>query len=162
MTTADERIADLEKRLRRVEDQLEIANLIAAYGPLVDNGDPTGTALLWTEDGVYDVDTGTYEGRDGISAMVASRLHQDLISRGCVHLTAPPRIHLHGDTAVAVTQSQLVVRRESGGFDVRRATAHRWELVRTKDGWLIKLRTSRLLDGSDSARKLLMLPTEGS
>jgi hypothetical protein len=151
----DERIAQLEQRLRRVEDQLEIINLVASYGPLVDSGDGDGAAALWTRDGVYDVDTGIYEGHDGLAAMVHSPPHQKLIERGCAHLTTTPRVAVQGDTAVAVTHSQLLVRSRTGNYDVVRATAHRWELVRTADGWRVERRTSRLLDGGEAARSLL-------
>ena len=154
----DDRIAQLEARLRHVEDQLEIVNLVSSYGPLVDSGDADGAAALWTEHGVYDVDTGTYEGQDGIAEMVRSRPHQGLIGRGCAHVTGPPRVRTDKDNAVAVTHSQLVVRNASGGYDVLRATAHRWELVRTPAGWRVERRTSRLLDGSAAARDLLNLP----
>jgi hypothetical protein len=34
-------------------------------------------------------------------------------------------------------------------------TANRWELVRTPQGWKIKHRTLRPLDGSEPARKIL-------
>ena len=91
MTDLESRIAGLEIRLRRAEDQLEIINLIASYGPLVDSGDGDGAASLWTEDGVYEVDTGTYEGRDGISGMVESGPHQKLVQRGCLHMTSRRR-----------------------------------------------------------------------
>ena len=151
-------MAELEARLRQVEDQLGISNRVASYGPLVDSGDGHGTAALWTEDGRYDVDTGTYEGRDGISGMVESEQHQKLVQRGCLHMTSPPAVHVTKDAAVAVTESQLVVRNRQGGFDVVRITAHRWDLVRTSAGWRVERRTSRLLDGSGTPRKLLRPP----
>jgi ketosteroid isomerase-like protein len=151
----EDRIAQLEARTQLLQDRMEIYDLIASYGPLVDAGDAAATAALWTEEGTYDVDTGRYEGHEGIAAMVGSRAHQWLITRGCAHLTGPPRIELAGDVAVAVCHSQLVVRREDGsGFDVFRATAHHLELVRTPDGWRIRRRTSRLLDGGEDARAL--------
>lgn len=154
--TVDARLSQLEARLQLLEDRLAISDLIASYGPLVDAGDAAGTAALWTEDGTYDVDTGVYEGRRGIVEMVQSREHQGLLSRGCAHLTTTPRIELAGDTAVAVCHSQLVVRRDDGrSFSVARTTAHRWELVRTTDGWRVARRTSRLLDGGETARGLL-------
>jgi hypothetical protein len=154
----EDRIAQLEARTQLLQDRLEIYDLIASYGPLVDAGDATATAALWTEQGTYDVDTGRYDGHEGIAAMVESRGHQWLIARGCAHVTGPPRIELAGNVAVAVCHSQLVVRREDGsGFDVLRATAHRLELVRTRDGWRIHRRTSRLLDGGPAARALLRL-----
>lgn len=154
--TDSARMAQLEARLLLLEDRLAISELVASYGPLVDAGDAAGTAALWTEDGTYDVDTGVYEGRQGIAEMVQSFEHQGLLSRGCAHLTTAPRIELDGDAAVAVCHSQLVVRRDDGrSFSVARTTAHRWELVRTVDGWRVARRTSRLLDGSEAARSLL-------
>ncbi len=48
--TVEERLAALEHRLRRVEDELAISHLMASYGPLVDAGDGEAVAALWTED----------------------------------------------------------------------------------------------------------------
>ena len=154
--TDQDRLERLEARVRQLEDRLAIGDLIASYGPLVDAGDAAGAAALWTADGVYDVDTGRYDGAEGLAAMVESPGHQGLIGRGCAHLTSPPHIDLDGDVATAVCHSQLVLRREDGsGFEVLRATAHRWELVRTPEGWRVRRRTARLLDGGDAARELL-------
>lgn len=159
--TGDERLARLEARVSELEDRLAIHDLVAAYGPLVDAGNAVAAAALWTAGGSYDVDTGRYDGHEGIAAMVESRQHQRLIARGCAHTTSPPSVRLDGETAVAVTQSQLLVRRADGtGFDVLRATAHRWELARTPAGWRITTRTSRLIDGGDDARELLRLPAQ--
>lgn len=157
-----DRIDLLEARLRAAEDRLEIYQLLASYGPAVDAGDAAAAAGLWTQDGAYDVDTGCYQGREGITEMVRSPAHQRLIARGCAHLTTLPRVELRDDSAVAVCHSQLVVRREGGGYDVLRATAHRFELVRAPDGWRIDRRTSRLLDGGAAARELLHLDVPGA
>jgi hypothetical protein len=54
--TVEERLAVLEQRLRRAEDELAIARLMASYGPLADAGDADAVAGLWAEDGEYDVD----------------------------------------------------------------------------------------------------------
>ncbi|OSC25429.1 hypothetical protein B8W69_19290 [Mycobacterium vulneris] len=43
-------------RLRRLEDERDIARLIASYGPAVDAGDADVAAGLWATDGVCDVD----------------------------------------------------------------------------------------------------------
>ena len=43
----------------------------------------------------------------------------------------------------------------SKGFRIHRMTANRWELVRTPQGWRIKHRTLRQLDGSEPARGIL-------
>ncbi len=67
MTESDE----LAARLRRLEDDRDIRQLIASYGPAVDAGDPDAAARLWASDGVYDVDGWRMEGRADIHAMVA-------------------------------------------------------------------------------------------
>ncbi|MGZ6778955.1 MAG: nuclear transport factor 2 family protein [Mycobacterium sp.] len=46
-------LAELEKRLQRVEDERAVERLIASYGPLVDAGDAAATAELWAVDGSY-------------------------------------------------------------------------------------------------------------
>ena len=54
--TVEERLALLEQRLRRAEDELAIARLMASYGPLVD---ADAVAGLWTDDGEYNGVAGT-------------------------------------------------------------------------------------------------------
>ncbi len=147
-------LADLTARLGHLEDLLAITQLIAAYGPLVDSGAAEQTAALWTDDGVYDVDTGRMDGAGAVTAMVDSQPHQRLIARGCAHLLAPPHVVVEGDRAIAVGVSQLI-RHHDGGFEVLRLTANRWELARQANGWRVTRRTSRLLDGAAQARALL-------
>jgi hypothetical protein len=47
----EDRIAALERRLQRLEDERDITRLIASYGPLVDAGDAGGAAAPLTDDG---------------------------------------------------------------------------------------------------------------
>ncbi len=146
-STAQERIADLERRLHRLEDERDIAGLLAAYGPLVDAGDADAAAGLWTEEGVYDVGGWVMTGREEIAAMVRSADHQGLIAQGCCHFFGPPVITVDGDDAVAVCESTLLVRRERGGYAVLRAGVHVLRLTRHPGGWRIVTRTARQLDG---------------
>lgn len=81
MTSVEELVA----RLQNLEDERDIARLIASYGPLVDAGDADGVAALWAEDGGYDVEgwqiaarksrllNGSGEGHDLLTAGVAGR-----------------------------------------------------------------------------------------
>ena len=45
MSDTEARLAALETRLRDLEDQVAIYQLMSAYGPLVDSGDAVITAL---------------------------------------------------------------------------------------------------------------------
>lgn len=154
MPTPDERLTLLEQRLRRLEDEREIVQLITTYGPLVDSGDSTEVAAIWTEDGTYDTDVIRMHGREQIQAMVESAPHRGYISGGCAHFNGPVSVHLDGDTAVAVSHSILVLHDEDG-FRVERATANHWQLRRTEDGWRATVRVGRLLDGNERAPALL-------
>jgi ketosteroid isomerase-like protein len=152
--TVEERLAALEKRLRRVEDELAISRLLASYGPLVDAGEGDAVAALWAEDGEYDVDGWQMRSRADIAAMVRSPAHQGLIGHGCAHFLGPVCVDVAGDHAVAVCES-ILVRHDDGGYRVWRAGANHVTLRRTAAGWRIVKRTTRALDGSEQARELL-------
>jgi len=154
----EQRLADLEQRLQRIEDERAIERLIACYGPLVDAGDAESVAALWRADGVYDVDEWLMAGRADIAAMVRSRGHQELIDRGCVHFLGPAVVTVHGDEAVAVCDSTLLVRAETG-YRVARGGANYFHLHRAPEPpgqWQIVKRITRRLDGSIDARSLLV------
>jgi hypothetical protein len=159
--TTDDVLRRLEKRVRLLEDERSIASLVARYGPLVDNGDPAA-ADLWIDEGVYDCDELVMEGSAAVADMVRSRPHQRFIAAGCAHVQGPVVIEIDGDDATAVGYSLMLVH-DNEGYRVRRVTANRWELTRTEQGWRVKRRTNRQLDGQAEARALLTLhsPSDG-
>jgi uncharacterized protein (TIGR02246 family) len=150
-------IEDLVARLRRLEDDRDIKQLIASYGPAVDAGDPDAAARLWATDGVYDVDGLRMESRAAVHAMISSQAHQQLVAKGCSHFLGPCVVTLAGDEAVAVCESLVLIRESSerGAYRVWRATAHHFALRRIGDRWQITTRTSRVLDGNPDAHALL-------
>ncbi len=151
-------LQDLSARVAALEDRQAITDLMASYGPAVDAGDPDAVATLWTDDGVYDVDTGVMHGRDEIAAMVVGERHQGYVRGGCAHILEPASVRVDGDTAVATGKSMLVTADgDGGGFTVLRATANRWEFVRTADGWRCRRRIGRVLDGGRESREVLAL-----
>ncbi|MFD7064134.1 nuclear transport factor 2 family protein [Streptomyces sp. NPDC059906] len=147
---------DVEARLRRLEDERDIARMMASYGPLVDGGDADGVAALWAPDGVYDIDELFLAGRERIAGMVRSAAHRGWIRQGCAHVVGPPHITVDGDEAIAVCHSLMVVH-EEGRYMVRRATANHWRLRRTDSaaGWEVVTRTNRVLDGRPESPALL-------
>jgi uncharacterized protein (TIGR02246 family) len=157
-------IDELAARLRRLEDDRDIRQLIASYGPAVDAGDADAAALLWATDGVYDVDNLRMEGRADVHAMISSEAHQQLVAKGCSHFLGPCVVTLAGDDAVAVCESLVLIREgsEKGAYRVWRATAHHFALRRIDDRWQITTRTSRVLDGNPDAHALLTKGLAGS
>lgn len=164
MTESDE----LAARLRRLEDDRDIRQLIASYGPAVDAGDPDAAARLWASDGTYDVDGWRMEGRAAVHAMVASDAHKNLVAKGCCHFLGPCVVTVTGDQAVAVCESLVLVRDDSGdgskkgAYRVWRATANHFALQRIDGRWRISARTSRVLDGNPDAHALLTNGLAGS
>jgi hypothetical protein len=170
MTDTDTRLAALESRLRDLEDQVALYQLMSAYGPLVDSGDAEATAALWVEDGVYDWgggpkpadgDAPVKEGaagaaysRSAIADMVRGPFHQEIIQGGAGHVIGLPHIVLNGDTAIGTSYSRLY-RRDGENFRVWRVGANRWEFVRTPDGWRVKSRINRVMTGGEEPRQLL-------
>jgi uncharacterized protein (TIGR02246 family) len=151
----------LAARLRQLEDERDIARLIASYGPAVDAGDPDAAAKLWATDGTYDVEGWRMNSRADLHAMVSSPAHQHLVAAGCCHFLGPCVVTVTGDSAVAVCES-LVLTRDGDGFRVWRATANHFTLCRIDDQWQINARTSRLLDGNPDAHRLLTRGLAGS
>ncbi|MGE2690914.1 nuclear transport factor 2 family protein [Mycolicibacterium pulveris] len=150
----DDRLAELEARLSRVEDERAIERIIASYGPLVDAGEAEAAAALWAADGAYDVEGWPMRSRADVAAMVASDAHRGLIDRGCAHFLGPAVVTVHGDEATAVCES-LVVKRRDDGYTVWRAAANHFRLNRIDGRWQITHRTTRTLDGRAEARRLL-------
>lgn len=150
----ESRLRDLEQRLQVLSDQIEVTQLIASYGPLVDAGAATDVADLWSEDGSYDVEGWQMHSRADVEAMVNSDAHQTLIGRGAAHFLGPARVTLDGDAAEAVCESLLVVHRD-GKWVIARAGANHFTLRRIDSRWQIVRRTTRALNGSPEARALL-------
>src|SRR5699024_8542397 len=104
-------IRDLSARVAYLEDRQAIVDLMTSYGPAIDSGAEDAAARVWTEDGVYDVDTGAMHGRAEIAAMVRGDSHQRLISNGCAHVLEPGSVVIDGDTAFATCKSLLILLR---------------------------------------------------
>lgn len=158
----------IEDRLRAVEDKLEILNLIASHPPAADTGADYYTRWSFTEDGTIDLGGGKgATGNEKIAAGQQSPGHLEAIAGGLAHFAGLPRIEVNGDEAVATSYLQILTPHPSAephevpnhgvskGYRIHRVGANRWELVRTSDGWKIKKRSMRSLDGTEPAREIL-------
>jgi hypothetical protein len=159
----------LEERVGEIEDRLAIYNLIASHPPSADTGNSAYTASVWTEDGVFDrgADFPRPTGRAAIAGGSSNPEHHRAIEQGIAHFAGLPYVRIDGDSAVAISYLQILVPDRVGpvfdvpnhgasrGFHVHRVSANRWEFVRTAEGWRIKSRTLRPLDGSAPAREIL-------
>jgi hypothetical protein len=158
----------LEDRLRAIEDRLEIYNLIASHPPSADTAAQFHIRSIFTEDGVLDLGgTKTASGNQSISEMSQRPAHHDAITAGMAHFAGLPHVRIDGDRAVVISYLQILASHPSAepvevpahgvskGYRVHRVGANKWELARTAQGWKIKRRTYRTLDGSEPALDIL-------
>ena len=163
MTETDELRATVEllaRRVRTLEDQVEITQLVAQYGPAVDSGSGEATADLWTEDGVFDaVPQRRMRGREQIAGMVEGAGHQSLIRNGCGHVLTVPHVVVDGDEATGRSYA-LNIRWDADAdrFWVARVSANTWRWVRTPRGWRVAERINANLDGTPEHRAMLAPP----
>ena len=156
--TNEDRLAALEARLRRAEDHLEILNLINSYGPLVDSGWSDEAPKLWADGGGYNYGLpagGTARlDKTELHTMYESEGHMGLVNAGAAHMTATPKITIDSDSASAVGYSFVILRKGDHWFFWRGAV-NEWSFVRTDEGWRIRERFNRTLDGSPESHALM-------
>jgi len=146
---------ELDRKLRRVTDELDLIGLVATIGPASDSVSTEVAVDLWTEDGIYEVPgIGCWTGREQLRGMFGSEQLRALSARGAAHVLSVPRIVITGDRAIGTCYSRLYVR-SSTGVDVSRVAANRFEFVRTNLGWRIRKRLVLAVDGSEKVRELL-------
>jgi SnoaL-like domain len=159
----------LERRIRAIEDRLEIYNLIAGHPPSADTGASHYAEAVYTADGVFDrgPDLSGAVGNKAIAGSLQSAGHQAAIAGGIAHFTGLPHVTINGDSAVVVSYLQILTPKKTGepvevpnhgasrGYHIHRVVTNRWDLVRTASGWKIKRRTLRLVDGSEPSREIL-------
>jgi ketosteroid isomerase-like protein len=152
----------LVDKVRRLEDQIEIIQLVAQYGPAVDSGSGEATAALWTDDGTFDaIPYLQMRGRHEIADMVDGAGHQSVIRNGCGHVLTVPHIEVVGDRATGRSYA-LNIRWDADAdrFWVARVSANTWTWVRTADGWRIAQRINANLDGTPEHRDMLAPATD--
>jgi hypothetical protein len=158
----------IEERIRAIEDRLEIYNLIASHPPSADTGAQPYIESIFTDDAVLDLGGAkTATGNRAISEIPLRPAHQEAIKAGLAHFAGLPHVAIDGDRAVVTSYLQILAPHPtadevevpahgvSRGYRIHRVGANRWELVRTPQGWKIKRRAFRTLDGSPGALDIL-------
>ncbi|WP_404477524.1 nuclear transport factor 2 family protein [Novosphingobium sp. BL-52-GroH] len=168
MQDKEEPILSIESRLRRLEDEAEIRNLIAIHPLFADTGSSRFIRRLWAENAVFKRSDGqgtmTLEDMEKTSVGAA---HQTALEGGLAHFCGNPFIRLEGERATAISYLQLLTPDPRGeltevsghgasrGFFTMKVVANHWSLVRTAQGWRVEDRIARTLNGDPEARALL-------
>jgi hypothetical protein len=155
-------LSAVERRLRALEDQIAIYQIVCGYGYAVDGLNAEAVGSLYAPDGVYAVgDVGAMTGREAIAAITGWPQHRELVGGGCAHVSTLPHVVIDGDRASATCYT-MVVRNGEQGFHVHRLSASRLELSRKPEGgWQIDHRQNYLLDGDPKGPELLARLKEG-
>jgi SnoaL-like domain len=153
-------VEKLAARVRVLEDQAEITQLVAQYGPAVDSGSGEAAAALWTDDGAFDaIPHMKMRGRDDIVGMVHGAGHQSLLRGGCAHVLTVPHVVITGDEATGRSYAlQLRWDADAARFWVFRVSANTWRWARTPAGWRVTERVNAGLDGTPGHREMLAPP----
>ncbi len=151
----DARFAALDARVRRLEDHERIREALAAYGFAADLGRTDAWVDLWTEDGIYDLDTGAHGGRDQLQDLIAApaNYHKSIENRS-QHIAVNPLVRVDGDMAVVEAYRMLVVKQD-GEARIAAGAYTRFELVRQGGAWKIRRQTRRLTGGEEWGGRLL-------
>ena len=130
---------DVEDRVRRLEDIVEIHQLFVDYGLALDAGDFDAYAELFAEDGeVLLGPMGRANGRENIKALMSGTLSGRAGSS--FHIISSPQVTLDGDTATSQVMWSVVTADESGKAAMTMIGRHRDDLVREDGRWKIARR----------------------
>lgn len=156
-------LADLEARLRRLEDELEIRELISRYGFLADTRRDEELLDLFTDDAVMESGVGPEVrrtvGRDRIWDLIcdpAGHRNPDYHGKGMHVLGTNLLTNVSGDQATVYSYS-LMVRREDDKIVVFSASGNRWRLSRVDERWRIRERSRRPV-ADDRLAEILGIP----
>lgn len=158
-----DRLLELDARVRRLEDERRIADVISRYCYFADARCDPELLDLFTPDGALaskaaGVATVT-QGRGMLAAQIADpagHRHPDVYGRGLHLLGNNLVIEIDGATARASSYSVYLVRR-AGELVVSSASSNGWVLRRGgDDGWLIVSRDRRPIADEDFAEVLMI------
>jgi ketosteroid isomerase-like protein len=152
----DNSAGSIEARLRKLEDQLAIYQVINGYGYAVDGLNANAVGECFVDDGIYAVgDIGEMKGRATIEAITRDTGHLGYVAAGCAHMSTVPHVVIEGDQAVATCHT-MVPMHGANGFFIGRLSASRILLARQNDGlWKIVHRQNYMLNGDPAGPALL-------
>ena len=129
--------AELEARVRRLEDIQEIRALVLRYREHLDRRDLAAYAALFAQQGTWSGRTGSASTPAGIQAMLEAQLEPNPPAPGptSMHLTTEPAIELHGDTATGTLLWALLGRSVEDTPEIRLLGHYEDEYVREGGVW---------------------------
>lgn len=128
--------ADLEARIRRLEDRQALSDLVADYGRMVDDRDVEGLRALYAVDSVFDSVMGPIRGRD---AVVDYYLERFRLFGPSFHIPHSQTVtFLSDDEATGIVTAHAELGRDDGTFWV--ALRYLDHYVREDGAWRFRER----------------------
>lgn len=157
MADMESRLAELEARVRLLEDELAIQRVIAAYGMAADSGDAGQVEKVFAEDSLYEVDgMPSMVGHKDLREMILGQGHQSMLPN-TAHTFGPAIVKIDGDRAVMLGYTRTYYRQERDNR-LWRLSYTRLEFERRNGRWQITRRANRLVgrkESQDMLRKTL-------
>jgi uncharacterized protein (TIGR02246 family) len=135
--------ADLEGRLRELEDREAIRNLLQAYRRILDVRDMRAFSELFASDGTWSGASGEATGPEAIHDMLVAVLPENPPAPGATlwHLVTDPEISVDGDRGTADSLWMHVRRGENDAPVLPTLGRYQDELVREHGRWRFRRRT---------------------
>lgn len=133
----------LEQRIRELEDEREIRELLIRYAVCLDRRDFAGYAALFTEDGRWYGRAGDVQGRAEIAQMLLDSFGptpEDFVNTNNFHLMTNFLIEVDGDTARADSRITYFARGDNNRPVPMLAGRYEDEFVRVDGRWLFSSR----------------------
>lgn len=156
----------LAGRVRELEDERTIRELLSEYGYCSDAGDDVEYVNLYTEDGVLDVTMGPshfefagvsrWAGHEALAEFIANPNAHHIVGfyQHSLHVQGNNvTIEIDGDEATAIGYS-IVLQQTPTGISMVAAGVNRWRFRRHESGWRISERVRREPGHPDALRIL--------
>jgi uncharacterized protein (TIGR02246 family) len=142
-------LASIIRRLRRLEDEAAIRDLLSAYAFAADMSDADRWLGLFTDDAFFAAPgLGRFEGRAAMRELIDQLLaHNEHVANQHDPL-GPLAVEIDGDTARADGYSLVLSAAPGAKPVIDSVNLSRWTFVRRDDRWLISGREVRSLDAA--------------
>jgi uncharacterized protein (TIGR02246 family) len=152
----DQTLAELQKRVRQLEDEKAIREVIIRYGEYLDARDYASYASLFASDGVWTGGFGSFTGPAAIQEMLEKNLgkpEEGFINKSNFHLNTTVVVEVDGDTAKARSRYLFFTASPENRPVVAIAGRYVDDFVRENGEWKIKRRITHGVipwrDGND-------------
>lgn len=125
---------DLQQRLQRIEDLLEIQQLFIDYGQYLDTGRFAEYARLFAQEGEVQLGPlGRAKGPAEIEALMTDKLASQV--GDSYHIISSPMVTIDGDTAESEVMWTVVNKNAEGKPYLNMVGRHKDKLIREKGRW---------------------------